>query len=118
LNSADKFRPGVLHETKAASSAIPPTAAALPDAEASSAQVDLLKLLNFVFIIQAFILTIAEKAKPVQVIMEAFFKTRNPCKHWSKSVPGGPLSSMFITFYVIYHVLRGILDKTSKKTGF
>jgi hypothetical protein len=38
---------------------------------------------------------LAQKAEIVQPMVGGFFKTRNPCKHWSKRVSGALLSSMY-----------------------
>ena len=48
---------------------------------------------------------LAQMAKPPQLMVTLIFKARYPCKHWSKRVPGAIVSSMFITYYVIYHVV-------------
>jgi hypothetical protein len=38
---------------------------------------------------------LAKRAKVPQLMVTLIFKARNPCKHWSKRVPGAFLSSMF-----------------------
>jgi len=59
--------------------------------------------------------------------MAGFFVRRNPCKHWSKRVPGAVLYTMFsrqagqkwpdLSKYAC-HILRGFLDKNPKNRPF
>ena len=43
----------------------------------------------------AHLMILAQRAEFVQAMVGVFFITRNPCKYWSKRVPGGFLSSMY-----------------------